>query len=44
MSRAEKLTHVKSYTLSAGRTTVKMIDENNMDELVNLLHSEAKVI
>jgi electron transfer flavoprotein beta subunit len=41
---AEKLTNIKSYTLSAGRTTVKMIDENNMDELVNLLHTEAKVI
>ena len=41
---AEKLTQIKSYSLSAGRTTCKMIDENNMDELVNLLHSEAKVI
>lgn len=41
---ADKLTNVKSYALSAGRTTCKMIDENNMDELVNLLHTEAKVI
>lgn len=41
---AEKLTSIKSYTLSPGRTTCKMIDENNMDELVNLLHTEAKVI
>jgi electron transfer flavoprotein beta subunit len=41
---ADKLTNVKSYSLSAGRTTCKMIDENNMDELVNLLHTEAKVI
>ncbi len=40
----EKLTSVKSYALSAGRTTCKMIDENNLDELVNLLHTEAKVI
>lgn len=40
----DKLTSVKSYALSAGRTTCKMIDENNMDELVNLLHTEAKVI
>ncbi len=40
----DKLTHITSYTLSAGRITVKMIDENNMDELVNLLHTEAKVI
>lgn len=43
-SGAEKLTNIKSYALSAGRTTCKMIDENNMDELVNLLHTEAKVI
>jgi electron transfer flavoprotein beta subunit len=43
-SGSDKLTNVKSYALSAGRTTVKMIDENNMDELVNLLHTEAKVI
>lgn len=41
---AEQLTSIKSYTLSAGRTTCKMIDENNLDELVNLLHTEAKVI
>ncbi len=40
----DKLTNIKSYTLSAGRTTCKMIDENNMDELVNFLHTEAKVI
>lgn len=40
----DKLTSIKSFTLSAGRTTCKMIDENNMDELVNLLHTEAKVI
>jgi electron transfer flavoprotein beta subunit len=38
------LTTVKSFALSAGRTTVKMIAEDNMDELVNLLHTEAKVI
>jgi electron transfer flavoprotein beta subunit len=38
------LTSVKSFTLTAGRTTCKMIGEDNMDELVNLLHTEAKVI
>jgi electron transfer flavoprotein beta subunit len=43
-TNTDKLTSIKSYTLSAGRTTCKMIDENNMDELVNLLHTEAKVI
>lgn len=41
---SEKLTEVKSFALSAGRTTCKMIDESNLDELVNLLHTEAKVI
>lgn len=40
----DALTSIKSFALSAGRTTCKMIDENNMDELVNLLHTEAKVI
>jgi len=38
------LTSIKSFTLSGGRTHVKMISEDNMDELVNLLHTEAKVI
>lgn len=38
------LTSVKSFTLSAGRTAVKMISEDNMDELVQLLHTQAKVI
>ena len=28
---AEKLTNIKSYTLSAGRITCKMIDENNIE-------------
>ncbi len=43
-SASDALTSIKSFALSAGRTTCKMIDENNMDELVNLLHTEAKVI
>ncbi len=38
------LTTVKSYSLNPGRTTCKMIGEDNMDELVQLLHTEAKVI
>lgn len=38
------LTSVKSYTLSAGRTTCKMMTEDQLDELVGLLHTEAKVI
>ena len=41
---ADTLTSVKSYSLNPGRTTVKMIDEDKMDELVRLLHAEAKVI
>ncbi|HWY10096.1 MAG TPA: electron transfer flavoprotein subunit beta/FixA family protein [Bacteroidia bacterium] len=43
-TNAEKLTSIKSFNLSAGRVACKMIDENNMDELVNLLHTQAKVI
>lgn len=38
------LTSVKSYALNPGRTTCKMISEDNLDELVSLLHTEAKVI
>ncbi|MES2681634.1 MAG: electron transfer flavoprotein subunit beta/FixA family protein [Bacteroidota bacterium] len=38
------LTSVKSYVLNPGRTSVKMIGEDNLDELVNLLHTQAKVI
>ncbi len=38
------LTSIKSYVLNPGRTTVKMISEDNLDELVQLLHTEAKVI
>ncbi|MBK9284628.1 MAG: electron transfer flavoprotein subunit beta/FixA family protein [Sphingobacteriaceae bacterium] len=37
-------TSIKSFTLSQGRTTCKMITEDNIDELVQLLHTEAKVI
>lgn len=43
-SAGEKLTSVKSFALSAGRTTCKMIEESNIDQLVQLLHTEAKVI
>ncbi|WP_317897261.1 electron transfer flavoprotein subunit beta/FixA family protein [Aurantibacillus circumpalustris] len=41
---ASPLTSIKSFALSPGRTTVKMISEDNLDELVNLLHTQAKVI
>jgi electron transfer flavoprotein beta subunit len=40
----QSLTSVKSFSLNAGRTTCKMISEDNLDELVSLLHTEAKVI
>ncbi len=35
---------VKSYELPAAKSAVKMVDPENMDELVRLLHEEAKVI
>jgi electron transfer flavoprotein beta subunit len=38
------LTSIKSFVLNPGRTTCKMISEDNLDELVSLLHTEAKVI
>jgi electron transfer flavoprotein beta subunit len=38
------LTSVKSFALTAGRTTCKFIDPSNVEELVSLLHNEAKVI
>ncbi len=44
VSNPSTLTSIASYTLSEGRKAVKLIDPSNMDELVNLLHSEAKVI
>lgn len=35
---------VVSYGLPAAKSSVKMIDAENMDELVRLLHEEAKII
>ncbi len=40
----EPLTNFESYTLPAPKSACKIIDPDNMDELVNLLHNEAKVI
>lgn len=37
-------TEVENYTTNPGRTECKMIDENNIDQLVELLHTEAKVL
>ncbi len=44
VANLSSLTSVDTYTPSEGRKAVKMIDANNMDELVALLHNEAKVI
>jgi electron transfer flavoprotein beta subunit len=38
------LTEIASYELPAEKSAVKLVDPANMDELVNLLHNEAKVI
>jgi electron transfer flavoprotein beta subunit len=40
----QPLTTVKSYSLNPGRTTCRMFSEDKLDELVHLLHTEAKVI
>lgn len=40
----EELTSFVSYEMPNAKSAVKMIDPENMDELVNLLHNEAKVI
>ena len=38
------LSNIVSYEMPPAKSGVKMIDPENMDELVHLLHSEAKVI
>lgn len=40
----EELTSYKEFALPPAKSAVKLIDPNNMDELVALLHNEAKVI
>ena len=40
----QPLSTIVSYELPPAKTGVKMISADNMDELVSLLHSEAKVI
>jgi electron transfer flavoprotein beta subunit len=40
----EPLTSFVSYELPNEKSACKMIDPENMDELVALLHNEAKVI
>jgi len=41
---ADTLTSILSYDMPAQKTGVKMLDIDQMDELVRLLHEEAKVI
>lgn len=41
---SEKLTEIISFELPELKTGVKMIDADNVEELVRLLHEEAKVI
>ena len=43
-SNPEELTSFVSFELPAPKSEVKLIDPENMDELVDLLHNEAKVI
>lgn len=40
----EALTSVAAYEMPPAKSGVKMIEADNMDELVSLLHTEAKVI
>jgi len=40
----EQLTSYVSFASPQAKSSVKLIDANNMDELVSLLHNEAKVI
>lgn len=40
----DSLTSYVSYSMPPAKSAVKMIDPSNMDELVELLHNEAKVI
>jgi electron transfer flavoprotein beta subunit len=43
-AQVEDLTTYTGYTTPPAKSSVKLIDPNNMDELVALLHNEAKVI
>ena len=41
---AQAQSKIVAYEMPATKTGVKMIDADNMDQLVQLLHAEAKVI
>jgi electron transfer flavoprotein beta subunit len=38
------ITKYEQFELAPGRSACKFIDPNNVEELVHLLHTEAKVI
>ncbi len=40
----EKLTSVKSYEIAPGRTACKFVDADKPEQLIDLLHNEAKAI
>ena len=40
----ENMVSISAYELPSEKSGVKLIDPENMDELVRLLHEEAKVI
>ena len=41
---SEDATLIESFEKPAPKGDVKLVDADNIDELVNLLHNEAKVI
>lgn len=43
-TQVDELTSIVSYEMPAQKAGVKMLDKDNMEELVKLLHEEAKVI
>ncbi|MGK0326234.1 MAG: electron transfer flavoprotein beta subunit, partial [Polaribacter sp.] len=40
----ENATSIESFEKPAPKGAVKLVDADNIDELINLLHNEAKVI
>ena len=43
-SNAEAFTSSEKFEKPAPKGDVKLVSEDNLDELINLLHNEAKVI
>ncbi|MEY4216535.1 MAG: hypothetical protein RLZZ68_991 [Bacteroidota bacterium] len=43
-NKTDQLTHYVAFASPSAKSGVKLIEPNNMDELVSLLHNEAKVI